>query len=164
MRALITGETAGTLYLLCFDQVIGNVANTRAMAKHYLGFCTDLDRRLKQHAAGTGQPITAAAVEKGIGWQVFYRPGTPALERYLKGSYKQANRLCPRCAIARHWRPSYGFQPLDQLALDLDSDELPDVVQLGRAGWAEIQAQAAARRYFVSAPTEERLAAIDDLL
>src|SRR5438128_916089 len=122
MTTLITGETPGSLYLLCFDQVIGNRANTRAMAKHYLGFSIDLPHRLAEHRAGRGQALTSAAVAQQIGWQVFYRFGTPSLERYLKGHYKQAHRLCPRCAHARRWRPSYGFQPLDQLAFDLIDD------------------------------------------
>lgn len=152
MRPLITGETPGNLYLLCFDQVIGNRENTRAMAKHYLGWSIDLTHRLAEHAAGRGQPLTAAAVEKKIGWQVFYRFGTPNLERYLKGHYKQANRLCPRCAGARHWTPSYGFQPLDQLCLDFDSGELP-TIELGRMDWLEIKINQEWRALRIPAPS-----------
>lgn len=119
----IYGDTLGTIYILCLDRPIGNPDNPRALASHYLGFTADLARRLAEHAAGRGQPLTAAAVGLGIGWKVFYRPGTPELERWLKAKYKNTPCLCPRCCAARGRKPAYGFQPLDQLALDFS---LPD--------------------------------------
>jgi hypothetical protein len=159
MRPLITGDTAGTLYILCFARPIGNAANTRAMARHYLGWSSDLAHRLCAHRSGRGQPLTAAAVALGIGWEVYARPGTPALERYLKGHYKQTPLLCPHCAVSRGRRASYGFQPLAQLVMDLgETEELPDVVP-GRMDWLELRIMQEWRSGRVPAP-----AGIDDLL
>jgi hypothetical protein len=47
--------------------------------------------------------------------------------------------------------------------LSLDLEDFPEI-EIGRMGWAEIQATAAARRYFVKQPTEADLLAIDDLI
>ena len=80
---LITADTLGALYILCFDRPIGNPENTRALAGHYLGFALDVPTRVALHAAGQGSALTQAVVKAGIGWQVFYRPGTPGLERWL---------------------------------------------------------------------------------
>lgn len=59
------------VYLLHFSRPLGNPANTRAMAQHYTGWAADLDRRLGDHQAGRGAALTRAAVEQGIGWEVF---------------------------------------------------------------------------------------------
>ncbi len=109
-------DTPGWCYILCFDRPLGNIASTRGQASHYLGYAVDLPRRLATHASGRGVPITQAAVARLITWQVYYRPGTPELERWLKASYKRTPCLCPSCAAARGRRPAYGFQPLDQMA------------------------------------------------
>jgi len=161
MRPLITGETLGWLYILCFSRPVGNVENARAMARHYLGWAGDVRARIAQHAAGRGQHLTVAAVARGIGWEVYYRPGTPALERWLKAHHKNTPLLCPHCASLRGRRPGYGFQPLVQPALPFDSDELPEIT-IGRMDWLEMQIGAEWRATRI--PTPAGLAAIDDLL
>jgi putative endonuclease len=139
MRSLITADTLGWLYILCFDRPVGNPENRRALASHYLGWASDLTARVAQHKAGRGQALTMAAVDLGIGWQVFYRPGTPALERWLKAHVKNTPRLCPHCSPKRAAR--LGFQPLIQTAFDLDSDvsELPDLHISTKMDWLEMQ-------------------------
>jgi putative endonuclease len=162
MRPLITSDTLGWLYILCFDRPLGNPENRRALASHYLGYATDVAARVAQHRAGRGQNLTVAAVEQGIGFTVYYRPGTPALERWLKKHYKNTPCLCPHCAQTRGRRAIYGFQPLDQLALDLaDDDELP-AIELGRMDWLEMKILSEWRAQRTPAPGD--LAAIDDLL
>jgi hypothetical protein len=159
MRPLITADTMGWLYILCFSRPVGNPTNRRGQASHYLGWAGDVRSRVAQHAAGRGQALTVAAVAQGIGFTVYYRPGTPALERYLKLHYKNTPCLCPCCAHSRGQRPSYGFQPLDQLAFDLvDDAELPEVT-LGRMDWLEMKINQEWRATRIPAP-----AGIDDLL
>lgn len=153
-------DTAGWLYILHFSQPLGNPDNARAMASHYLGFCVDLPGRLSVHAAGRGSSLTAAAVARGITWTVFYRPGTPELERWLKSHYKHTPMLCPTCAGGRGRTPAYGFQPLDQLALPLDADPapLPDV-PAGRMDWWEIRQL---RSWRAATPPCHGVAGLDD--
>lgn len=138
MRAC-PADTAGWLYILCFDRPLGNPLNPRALASHYLGWCLDLAPRVATHAAGHGAAITQAAVAQGITWQVFYRAGTPGLERWLKAHYKHTPRCCPRCAAARGRRPAHGFQPIDQLALPLDeAEDFPAALVPTRMDYYEI--------------------------
>ena len=161
---LITADTPGWIYILCFDRPIGNAANARALARHYLGFAIDVPSRVAVHAAGRGQALTQAVVKAGIGWQVFYRSGTPALERYLKAHYKQTPCLCPRCAAAKGRRNRYGFQPLDQAAMVLppaDLEEFPEPPPRSM-DWLEMQITRGWRAALTPAPTD--LSAIDDLL
>lgn len=115
----IDANMPGYCYILCFDRPIGNSENPRALAGHYLGWALDVHARIAMHAAGRGAALTQAVVAAGVGWQAFYRPGTPGLERWFKGQYKDTPRLCPRCAHARQRAPRYGFQPLSQLVLPL---------------------------------------------
>jgi len=130
----VLNDTPGHLYVLCFSEALGNALNRRALASHYLGFAVDLPRRLADHAAGRGSSLTQAAVARGITWTVYYRPGTPALERWLKGHYKQTPCCCPRCAGPR---AKYGFQPLDQRAFELVEPlpDLPDPPALAMDGY-----------------------------
>lgn len=115
----IDANTPGYCYILCFDRPIGNAANPRALAGHYLGWALDVHARIAMHAAGRGAALTQAVVAAGVGWQAFYRLGTPGLEHWFKGQYKNTPTLCPRCCAERHRAPRYGFAPLSQLALPL---------------------------------------------
>ena len=86
-----------TVYLLHFDGKLGNPANPRAMAQHYLGTARDLPSRIAEHKAGIGAAITAAAAQRGIGFDVVRTwTGGRQLERQLKRR-KEAPRLCPVC-------------------------------------------------------------------
>ena len=86
-----------TVYLLHFAARLGNPANPHAMAQHYLGTAKDLSERLAEHRAGLGAKITAAAMQRGIAFDVVRTwPGGRDLERRLKRR-KEGPRLCPLC-------------------------------------------------------------------
>ena len=96
---LTGGDTAdlGVVYLIHFDQRIGNLANPRATAGHYIGFSADPPKRFSRHTAGQGAAIMRAVRAQGITWQVAATwPGDRRLERKLKNR-KHASRFCPIC-------------------------------------------------------------------
>ena len=87
----------GTIYLIHFDQPIGNLSNPHGQAQHYIGYTDDLDMRLQAHRSGNGSAIMAAVAERGIDWQVVRAwQGNRDLERRLK-KRKEAPKLCPVC-------------------------------------------------------------------
>jgi hypothetical protein len=87
----------GTVYLLHFLQPIGNPANPRAMAQHYIGWAAVAAERIAEQTAGQGAAIVRAVQAKGIGFVVAATwPGTRGLERQLKNR-KHASRFCPVC-------------------------------------------------------------------
>jgi hypothetical protein len=91
---------AGTVYLLHFLRPIGNPANPRAMASHYIGFSRMPAARISHHTAGQGARIVAYVQAQGIGFLVAATwPGTRELERRLKRR-KCAPRFCPACRPA----------------------------------------------------------------
>ena len=80
----------GTIYLLHFDQPYKH-------AKHYLGWASDLDARLAQHADGSGARLLQVARDAGIGWQLARTwPGDRYRERQLKNQGGRS-RMCPVC-------------------------------------------------------------------
>jgi predicted GIY-YIG superfamily endonuclease len=84
-------------YLIHLDQRLGT-SHPQGGARHYLGQTVDLDRRLAQHRDGTGARILAAAVERGIGFDVVRTwPGGRETERSLKRLHNSP-KLCPRCS------------------------------------------------------------------
>ena len=86
-----------SVYLLHFDQKLGNPTNRYAMAAHYIGTAHDLDARLAEHRAGAGARITAAAAQRGIGFDVVRTwPGGRDVERRIKRR-KEGPKLCPVC-------------------------------------------------------------------
>ena len=86
-----------TVYLLHFSGRLGNPANPYAMAQHYIGTARDLSERLAEHRAGMGAKITAAAIQRGIDFDVVRTwPGGRDVERRLKNR-KEGPRLCPTC-------------------------------------------------------------------
>ncbi len=94
----MTGEV-GVLYLLHFDEPIGDPTRPKMSARHYLGWAKDgkLIERLDRHAKGEGASITRWAVEHGIGWTVvLLRDGTRDDERRLKknGNHHRKCFLC----------------------------------------------------------------------
>lgn len=89
----------GELYLLCFDEPLGDPSRPRMSARHYLGWCNagGLEERLRMHAAGRGAAITRRASERGIGWIVAWQStGTRFNERRMKRNGNFARR-CARC-------------------------------------------------------------------
>jgi hypothetical protein len=155
-------STMGEVYLFHFNAPLGNLSNPRAQARHYLGFTDDLDSRIKKQLAGKGAKLVAAAIARGLIFELYHWPAPLATEKLIKAR-KQTSVYCPACCASagRKVRP-LPMPPLaTQLAFDLE--ELPEI-EIGKLGWAEIQAQAAARRYFIKPTTEADLVAIDDLL
>jgi predicted GIY-YIG superfamily endonuclease len=94
------GAGEGTVYLL---HLHGELGNARHRASHYLGWARDVRARLRHHQSGDrarGAAFTAAAVERGIAFEVARTwPGGRALERRLKRR-KAARALCPLCSGA----------------------------------------------------------------
>lgn len=92
----------GTVYLLHFDEPIGNMANSRAQAQHYIGWAADPEARLEAHRGGAGARITAWCAQAGIGFDIVRTwTGDRRLERRLKNR-KCAPKLCPVCSAANH--------------------------------------------------------------
>jgi predicted GIY-YIG superfamily endonuclease len=110
------GRGVGVIYLLHFDQPIGDLRNPRGFASHYTGWTLDLPARLVDHAAGRGARLLQVVGELGIGWQLArIWTGTRARERSLK--QRGAARRCPVCRLA-----ALGLQPprpVHPLALEL---------------------------------------------
>jgi hypothetical protein len=96
-------QSAGVVYLLHFDTPIGNLANPRAQARHYLGYAQDLSARLATHRRGGSgaAALLRALAQRGVGWQlVRVWPGDRELERRLKRR-KDGPSLCPICRARR---------------------------------------------------------------
>lgn len=87
-------EYRNVCYLIHFDNPVGG-----SKAQHYLGFATDLPRRIAQHRASKGSAITARANHLGIGWQVVrvWRNADLDAEQALKSMLPK--NLCPHCNI-----------------------------------------------------------------
>jgi predicted GIY-YIG superfamily endonuclease len=88
------GDYENVCYLIHFDEPVG-----RSKAQHYLGFATDLRRRIAQHRAGKGSAITARANALGIGWRVVrvWRDADLDAEQALKAMLPK--NLCPYCNV-----------------------------------------------------------------
>lgn len=75
------------IYILEFNQPLGNLENPRAQARYYVGWCKDgeLDRRISEHQRGEGAAITRHAVASGIGFKVLLTlPGDRHREKQIK--------------------------------------------------------------------------------
>jgi hypothetical protein len=92
------------IYLIHFQEPIGDLSNPRGWAQHYLGSCKKLSDRLERHASGNGARLMQVVKERGTGW-ILVRTwhGPRSLERQLKRRHKNP-RLCPLCnPNARHF-------------------------------------------------------------
>jgi hypothetical protein len=111
------GRGVGIVYLVHFDQPIGDLHNPRGYASHYTGWTLDLPARLVEHAAGRGARLLQVVGELGIGWQLArIWAGTRDRERSLKRSGGAARR-CPVCRLT-----TLGMQPprpVDPIGLEL---------------------------------------------
>ena len=103
---------AGWVYLVCFERPIGDAANPRGSAGHYLGWADDVAARMAEHRAGRGARILAACVGQGIGFDVVrtWAGADRAFERRIK-AHHNAWRLCPRCGPRRGGRTRAGPSP-----------------------------------------------------
>ena len=88
----------GSVYLVCFAVVLGDLANPKGRAGHYLGWADDVGARMAEHRAGRGARILAACVEQGIASEVVrtWAGVDRNFERRLKRQHN-AWRHCPRC-------------------------------------------------------------------
>jgi len=98
MRASLLGH----VYLVCFETPIGDSANPKGSASHYLGWAEDVEPRMAEHRAGRGARILAACVEQGIAFGVVrtWADVDRNFERRLKRQHN-AWRHCPRCGSRR---------------------------------------------------------------
>lgn len=159
-----SASTPGYVYILHFSRPMGNLANTRAQARHYSGFAEDLAARLERHAAGKGAKLTAAAVAQGISYHVYAWPAPLAAEKLLKAQGNTA-RYCPACAAAqgRAALPLPMPPPAVQLALDLE-EPMPELLDLPGMGWLEAQISRSWRSARVPQPAGIDDDLLDDLL
>jgi predicted GIY-YIG superfamily endonuclease len=80
-----------TVYLIHFNRRFKH-------AGHYLGFSTDLDKRITDHLCGMGARLMEVVTEAKIEWKVARTwSGDRKLERRLKNR-KEAPALCPLCS------------------------------------------------------------------
>ncbi len=91
-----TERQLGTVYLLHFS------GRTGTGHQHYLGWTTDLPKRLARHRAGRGAEETKKAVDEGLKLKLAQSwRGTLADERRIKDETKAVKRsfgcLCPYC-------------------------------------------------------------------
>jgi len=85
------------VYLIHFNQPIGNKNNPRGQAQHYIGYTDDVPRRLAEHQSGQGAAILRACNEQAIPYSVVRTwDGDRKLERQLKNK-KKARAFCPVC-------------------------------------------------------------------
>ena len=79
------------------DEPIGDPANSKGQAQHFIGHTEDLDRRLAEHRGAHTAAIMRAVNEAGIGWHVVRTwPGTRDTQRAIK-NLRSGRRLCLEC-------------------------------------------------------------------
>lgn len=105
----------GYVYIIEFDQHIGNKDNPRGTAKYYVGYTSkSIRKRFQRHAKGHGAKICAWAVQAGIAFRVIVSiKATQGLERAIKdrkSTPKLINQIiqnnCNMLPNARLWRNS----------------------------------------------------------
>jgi hypothetical protein len=86
------------VYLVHLAERMGST-HPRGGCQHYIGWTgVGVDRRLAVHREGRGSRMLAAAVERGISFNVVKTwDGGRDLERQLKNR-RNAPKLCPTCA------------------------------------------------------------------
>lgn len=79
------------VYLLCFDRPYKH-------AKHYVGYSSNIAKRMERHAAGESTGLMRALKEDGIGFELvrIWHGKNQFFERKLRNR-KNAKKLCPKC-------------------------------------------------------------------
>ena len=90
-------DAPGTIYLLHFS------GRTKRGQQHYLGWTSNIERRITQHRLGSGAGVTRNAVAEELKLTVAQTwKGTPDLETRLKEWSRQGRKgfsgICPFCA------------------------------------------------------------------
>ncbi|SRR6266498_1537468 len=112
----------GIIYLIHFERPYKH-------ARHYLGWATDLEHRLRQHRAGYGARLLDVIQQAGIAWSLARTwPGTRTRERQLKRQ-GGASRCCPLCGVRpphriRSWEPRELTRIARRLFTLVDAEEL----------------------------------------
>ena len=102
------------VYLLHFERPIGDPANARGQAQHYIGCCDDVAARLETHRKGQGARITREVARRGIEMHlVRVWEGDRTFERRLKNRHN-GPLLCPLCNETAHNRAPQGGVPIEQ--------------------------------------------------
>ena len=85
-------DIPGTVYLIHFKTPYFH-------AKHYLGWTTNVDKRINVHKKGLGSRLLQVIKGEGIDWKVsrLWQNVTRRFERHLKEVRKNAPQLCPIC-------------------------------------------------------------------
>ena len=115
------------VYLIHFEQPIGDLSNPRGQARHYLGSTSNLQARMALHRNGNGAAIMTAVGLAGVRWQVagLWRTDTREDARALELRLKKRHNgpaLCPLCNPRRgpdvlvmlkqgHWPIALHTQP-----------------------------------------------------
>lgn len=160
---IVDRATWGQIYLFHFDRPLGNLANPRGQAQHYLGWALDAEARIATHLAGQGAKIVAAAIAAGIVLTPYIIGGAPKeAEWIIKTRIKQTACFCPACCTTRRRRPRPLPYHLVQLALPLD-DDFPEPPPLTMDSY-EFLTLRRWRSSRVSAIDESALARLDSLL
>jgi hypothetical protein len=154
---LRTRDSWGEIYLFHFDRPLGNLANPRAQARHYLGWAYDAEERIATQLAGRGAAIVRAALAAGITLTPYVLGPAPlGTEVYIKRHIKQTACLCPDCCAARGRRRRSLPLLVAQLELDLEPFpwELPEYQPPpDRPDWMETTyRQRVARAGYASGP------------
>jgi predicted GIY-YIG superfamily endonuclease len=96
-RLAASKKQVGTIYLIHFDEPVGNLSHALSQASHYMGWTSDLDKRLDRHRLGQGSSLMRHVEQSGIRWSVVRTwQGTRDDERALKNQ-KNSKRYCPVC-------------------------------------------------------------------
>lgn len=105
-----------TVYLLHFDVPYRH-------AQHYLGYASNLDRRLAEHRAGHGARLMEVVNAAGINWALVRTwDGDRKLERRLKNRHK-ASGICPICRALRLSLDNVPLVPFSEDLVDQDGDD-----------------------------------------
>lgn len=153
----------GAIYLLHFHRPLGDAANPRGRASHYVGWSLDPQTRELEHRAGQGAAITRAAVQQGITWDFFILgEGTRDLERQIKERHEHP-RLCPLCGRS-HRRgalrlPRLGWRQLELPLVEPDPFGLIPPPAVARVDWVELQSRRRAHTFTGDRALGEALAA-----
>lgn len=89
------GHIIGSVYLVHFARKFRG-------KQHYLGFSTNVAKRVARHKSGHGSPLLGAITARGIGWRVVrtWRRKDGYFEQDLKRRFN-LRELCPVCNRGR---------------------------------------------------------------
>jgi predicted GIY-YIG superfamily endonuclease len=86
------GHTIGSVYLV-------HAARALHGARHYLGFSTDVKRRIARHKAGRGTPLLGEMARRGIRFRVVRQ--WHKKDGYFEQELKRNNALADLCPVCR---------------------------------------------------------------